>query len=160
MTVTRDEFQFQFSRLIDAFGDKGFSEQRELMIWSILKNLPYVAVIGIVDNFIRCAKYPPLPADFSEAVSKCGVKGEMILGDIQEIAKCQDCDDSGFVRLERLPQHDAWAKWIQGSAPCHCNRGSMLIEAGKRMKPKAHDAGPQFNDYWRRSYRITSEAHK
>lgn len=126
------------------------------MLWNIFKNTPYVTVIAIIDHFIRSSRYAPMPADIAELVARSGASGKSkALGEIRlrSEAKCHDCADSGFIRLSRLPAHEPWAKYLDGSAPCHCHRGRQLIEAGRRLK-EPHDFGPQYSDHWSRSYRI------
>lgn len=153
--ITKEQFDAQLGRLIDTFGDRAFSEQRAYMIWKTVSHLTRDDFQDIVDNFIRCAKQAPLPAEFSEAVSKKGGRGGvLVLGELRpkETALCHDCADSGFVRLWRKDGADDWAKWVIGSAPCHCQRGAELIEVAKRKRKV--DLGPQFSDYWRRSYSV------
>ncbi len=155
MKITRDQFQLQIDRLTDTFGGNKFPDQRSAMIWDDVSDLPYETVIAIVDTFIRNSKFAPLPGDFSEAVKACGIQiKRYALGETQprEIARCHDCMDSGFIRLTRNETFEPWAKWESGSAPCHCHRGKMLIEAGKRKPKDPIDLGAQFNDSWLRSY--------
>lgn len=157
--ITREQFLLQVQRLCSTFGDRNFPEQRSAMIWDSVKDLDYEPVIGIVDGFIRGSKSTPLPIEFSEAAKEIrkgmGAK-QYALGEVQpqNIAKCWDCGDSGFIRLRRNQEHDEWAKWHIGSAPCHCYRGRDLIAAAKRMKKGPTDLGPQFSDNWKKSYTV------
>lgn len=148
--ITRDQFQLQVDRLCDCFGDRHFPDQRVRMIWDSAEGNEYQTVIAIVDGFIRSSKHAPLPADFSEAINEAtkGSKRKYALGELQprEIAKCQDCLDSGFIRLN--------SENVIGSAPCHCHRGKMLIEAGKRKNKNPINLGPQFNETWLKGYTI------
>lgn len=157
MIVSRAQFDLQVDRLSDTFGDRYFPEQRTLMMWDAAKGKDYDAIIGVVDNFIRCAKQAPLPAEFSVAVSEAtkGSQKKYALGDLQpkEIASCRDCADSGFIRLLRNKEYDEWAKWQCGSAPCHCYRGKALGIAAKKAKSSC-DLGPQFGEHWRKSYSV------
>jgi hypothetical protein len=156
MSITRDQFRLQIDRLVDAFGDRAFSEQREHMIWEIVKPFDYPPIISVVDDFIRGSRHAPLPADFVTSTRSLGRGSRAYaLGEIQPIdmAKCWDCGDSGFIRLRRKPTFDKWAKWDIGSAPCHCTRGWQLIETGLRRKVPL-DFGSQFSDYWRNSYEV------
>jgi len=153
--IAREQFDAQLNRLIDTFGDRAFSEQRSFMIWKIVAHLDREDFQEIVDNFIRCAKHAPLPAEFSEAVGKRGGRGlALVLGEMRPLveANCKDCCDSGFIRLHRSEGAETWAKWAVGSAPCHCVRGAELIEAAKRKRKV--DLGPQFADHWLKSYSI------
>lgn len=150
--ITKDQFRLQMERLIDTFGDR-FPAQRELMIWESVDDLEYSQVIRIVDSFIRKSKTAPLPADFGEAVAlerKSTGSKTYALGELQprETCRCLDCADSGFIRLERIAGHQAWAKFETGSAPCHCDRGALISRNQK------YNLGPQFNDAWRSSYKI------
>lgn len=157
--TTREQFLIQMDRLKDTFGERHFPNQRTAMIWDMISELEYQILISIVDSFIKRSKYAPLPIDFSEALKEYEPKQKRYsLGELQpkEIAKCWDCADSGFIRLERLEKFDKWARWHSGSAPCHCHRGKQLIDAGKRMK-RPIDFGPQFNNSWLSSYKIINE---
>jgi len=160
MTINHAQFRLQVDRLVDTFGERAFSDQRETMIWEMVQGLDYDFVIAIVDSFIRGAKQAPLPADFSEAIAKAEKHGAKLyrLGENRpkEIARCRSCADSGFARVVRKDGADAWAKWSHGSAPCHCARGRELIEAGRRMRPSPFDLGGQYGDHWTKSYRIIS----
>lgn len=156
MSITRDQFRLQIDRMVDVWGEKAFSEQREHIIWEAIKPYEYGQVIAVVDDFIRNSRQSPLPSDFITAARNMGRgKKDYALGEIkpQELAICMDCGDSGFIRLSRKPQYDSWAKWDIGSAPCHCPRGWQLIEAGLRRKQPI-ELGPQFNDFWRSSYDV------
>lgn len=156
MSVTRDQFSVQLDRLIATFGDKAFSDQRVHLIWEALDGLDYANVITITSGFIRESRYAPLPADFAKAAREFRRNRRLYaLGEIQPAASCvcMDCGDSGFVRVARKDSHEAWAVWRIGSAPCHCDRGRQLIEAGRRMRSPT-DFGPQFEDRWLKSYEI------
>ncbi len=157
MTVRREQFQLQIDRLSDTFGDKHFPEQRVLMIWEVVEGLDYGSVIALTDGFIRASKFAPLPSDFSEAAKDFKRSSRRYaLGEIQpqEIARCLDCGDSGFVRLTRKDGAAAWAKWATGSAPCHCGRGrELLFKAANRAKGPL-DLGPQFSQAWESSYAV------
>jgi hypothetical protein len=151
--IDRYQFKLQMDRLIDVFGEKHFSEQRELMLWECCRGVRYPLVIAVVDNFIRKSKSAPLPIEFAEAIAaaeKTAGDKRYFLGEIQPkaIAKCFDCGDSGFIELKRKPEHEEWAKWGSGSAPCHCARGKLVSEN------KKHELGPQFSDRWRSSYTV------
>ncbi len=155
--ITKDQFYLQMDRLKDCFGDHKFPDQREAMLWEMVHGHDYAVMIYVVDMFIRNAKSAPLPAEFAEAIGKVSTGSKKYaLGEIQprEIAKCHDCADSGFIRLERNETFEKWAKWITGSAPCHCDRGRLLIAAGTRTKPTPTDFGPQFAEHWLKSYSI------
>lgn len=160
--ITREQFRLQIDRLTDTFGEKNFPDQRSAMIFDYVCGLEYETVIAIVDSFIRSSKYAPLPADFSEAVKEA-TKGvgarEHALGEIQpkEIARCWDCADSGFIRLQRIDSYEAWAKFETGSAPCHCSRGKELILKAKQKAKNPTELGPQFNDDWKKIYKIMPE---
>lgn len=160
MKITKEQFQLQIDRLCDAFGDNRFPDQRVRMMWDSAEENDYGVVIGVVDSFIRGSKYAPLPSDFSLAIFEAtiGTKKKFCLGEVQpeEIAKCKDCGDSGFIRLIRNQAFEEWAKWETGSAPCHCYRGKMAIDAAKRKPKNSTDLGPQFADFWRSSYSIIS----
>lgn len=156
--ITRAQFQIQIDRLVDTFDDRYFSDQRVHMMWQAADGHEYHTVIGVVDSFIRSSKQAPLPADFSAAfaeISRNSGHRKYSLGEIQpeEICKCFDCGDSGFVRVIRKPQFEEWAKWNAGSAPCHCDRGEKLIEAAKRQKSPT-DLGGQFSEHWMQSYSV------
>lgn len=153
MNITRDQFRLQLDRLIDVWGEKPFSSQREAMIWEIVENHEYPVVISVVDRFIRELNRAPLPKDFSEVLQSLSPKKKLALGDHwpKEIAHCKDCLDSGFVRLVRNEIYDSWAIWEKGSAPCYCSRGAQAVAAAKR---KTHDLGRQFNETWKSSYSI------
>jgi hypothetical protein len=154
--IRREQLSIQIDRLVDVYGDKSFSEQREHLIWQAVEGLEYAQVIKMVDVFISEMRMAPLPNDFSLAAKLyTRNKNHFALGEEQphETAKCNDCLDSGFVNLSRQEPHEEWAKWANGSAPCHCARGEQLIAAGKRQKSPTH-FGPQFSDAWRNSYSI------
>lgn len=156
MIINREQFRLQMNRMIDTFGDRYFPEQRELMIWECVEGLPYYTVIRLVDKFIRGAKHAPLPQDFSEAVAsemRAGGVRRLTLGDIhpREMSQCWDCADSGFIRLLRNSEHEDWATWPAGSAPCHCSRGRDLIA---KAKFKNYELGAQFCEHWKQSYTI------
>jgi hypothetical protein len=161
MNITRDQFYLQIERLSDTFGEKYFPEQRTLMIWETVSDLEYNTVIAVVDAFIRNSKHAPLPSDFIEAVRDAtkNTKRKYSLGEIQprEIAQCFDCGDSGFIRLKRNETFETWAVWETGSAPCHCYRGKMLIDAGQRKPKNPIDLGPQFGEHWKNSYTVLAE---
>lgn len=160
MSITREQFRLQMDRLCDCFGDKYFPDQREMMMWDSAENHEYPTVIAVVDSFIRTSKTAPLPVDFSNALSESGGKKfKYALGELRpiEICQCMDCADSGFIRLKRKEQFAEWAKWQTGSAPCHCHRGRMAIEAAARKPKHPLDLGPQFGDRWRNSYSVVSE---
>lgn len=155
MNISKDQFYLQTERLVNAFGERSFPEQRTLMIWESVSGLEYGTVIKIVDRFIRESKTAPLPVNFFEAVkaeSGAGPK-RYALGEIKpkELAQCLDCGDSGFIRLERKDEFEEWAKWQIGSAPCACYRGRELVESGRK-----HNFGPRFNEEWKKSYKIIS----
>lgn len=155
--ITREQFQLQVDRLCDTFGDKHFPDQRTHMIWDDVRAYEYPTIIAVVDSFIRNSKFAPLPGDFSEALKGAGAqKQRYSLGEVQprEIAQCRDCADSGFIRLKRIDTHEDWARWHAGSAPCHCHRGRMVIEAGQRKPKHPIDFGPQFSESWLKSYSI------
>lgn len=155
--ITREQFQLQIDRLVNCFGAQKFPDQRAAMIWDDVSGLPYATVIAIVDTFIRNAKHAPTPGDFLEAVKASGAQAKRYaLGEIQpeEIARCLNCGDSGFIRLIRNEIYEEWAKWSSGSAPCHCYRGKQAIEAAKRKPKNPIDLGPQFNERWLKSYSI------
>lgn len=151
IAIDQYQFKLQMDRLIDAFGDKPFSEQRELMIWESCKGSSYNLVIAVVDDFIRKSKAAPLPIEFAEAIAEAEKASGLVrhhLGEVRpkEFAKCFICGDSGFVRLKRNKEFEAWAKWQIGSAPCHCTQGLKVT------KNKKHDFGPQFAEHWLKSY--------
>lgn len=151
--ITREQFQLQVHRLCDTFGDRAFPEQRQIMIWDIVKAHAYEHVIHAIEGFIRSAKSAPLPKDFAEVMANYASK-KRALGDCvpYDEATCKHCLDSGFIRVIRNETYEPWAKWQQGSSPCFCARGKELIEAGKRVKPQPIDFGPQFNENWFTSY--------
>lgn len=153
--ITRDQLKIQIDRLCDTYGDKPFSAQREELIWEAIQGLEYAQVIKMVDEFIGRSRNAPLPNDFSEAAKQYTRKSLYALGEDRphDQAKCQDCLDSGLIELERQPKYESWAKWAQGHAPCHCERGAEIIPAGKRRKNPV-DFGPQFNVSWLESYRV------
>lgn len=154
MIVSRDQLSLQLDRLIDTFGDKAFSDQRVALIWEVVEGLEYSQVIAVVDEFLKRSRYAPLPGEFSDALKDARrSRRQFALGDLQpiEIAKCWDCADSGFIRVVRKRDYESWAKWDSGSAPCHCHRGRMAIEAARKLKSPI-DLGPQFSDRWRTSY--------
>lgn len=155
-TITREQFALQIDRLIDVWGDKAFSEQREYLIWEAVDGLQYAQVIALVDGFIRSSRNAPLPQDFIAAASEFESKKlRYMLGEEKPIdeAACKDCLDSGFIRLTRRTEYAKWAVYSSGSAPCHCFRGKDLIAAGKRRK-RPIDFGAQFNETWLASYDI------
>jgi hypothetical protein len=156
--ITRPQFAIQMERLTDTFGDKFFSEQRAHMMWQSVEGLEYPTVIAIVDSFIRSSKTAPLPVDFALAASEAtkGRTRKFALGELQpqEVASCWDCADSGFIRVKRNETFEEWAKYDFGSAPCHCTRGALLIEAGKRLPRNPIDFGGQFDETWKKSYTV------
>lgn len=157
MSITREQFLLQIDRLCDTFTDKAFPDQRTHMMWESAQGHLYPTVIAVVDAFIRNSKAAPLPGDFSEALAATkSEKRKFALGEIQpqEICQCLDCGDSGFIRLARKERFEEWAKWNIGSAPCHCHRGRMAIEAAKRKPKNPIDLGPQFSSAWRNSYSV------
>lgn len=154
--ITRDQFALQIDRLIDTFGEKAFSAQREHLIWESVDGLEYANVIAIVDEFIRNSRHAPLPGEFSKAASDYRKHNKRYaLGEVKpmELANCKDCLDSGFVLVTRKSEFQRWAKWQSGSAACHCERGRELIQAGLRRKSPI-DLGSQFSDHWSTSYDI------
>lgn len=158
--ITREQFQLQIDRLTDTFGDKAFPDQRVSMIWESAQEHLYPTVIAVVDQFIRNSKSAPLPGDFAEALSASkSEKRKYALGELRpkEICQCMDCADSGLIRLTRKESFEEWAKWSSGSAPCHCFRGRMAIEAAARKPKHPLDLGTQFSDHWRNSYSVIRE---
>lgn len=152
--INKDQLRIQIDRLVDTYGDKPYSEQREHLIWLAVEGLEYGQVIKMVDSFISEMRMAPLPNDFSlQAKLYTKNKNRFALGEAQENPICFDCRDSGFVELVRKTEYEPWATWQSGSAPCHCVRGEQLIAAGKRQKHPTH-FGPQFSDAWRTSYSI------
>jgi hypothetical protein len=159
MAITKYQLKLQIDRLIDVFGEKSFSDQRELMIWEAVEGLAYPQVIGIVDHFIRSSKNAPLPQDFVEAAKGFERQGrKRPLGELQDDAKCADCDDSGFVMIERLEKFESWAHAVSGSAACHCTRGSDAVRAARANRSSVTIG--QWNDAWKSSYRIFRSKRK
>lgn len=155
MTIQREQLDIQLDRLSEAFGEKNFGEQRSRMVWIAVEGMEYQDVISICDKFIREFKHAPLPKDFLEAAREYNRNATTwALGEIRprEIAKCFDCGDSGFVRVQRRATYDKWAVYSMGSMPCHCDRGRELIEKGKRRAKGAIDLGAQYGDYHAKSY--------
>lgn len=158
--ITKEQFRLQIERLADTFGDKAFPDQRVHMMWESAQEHLYPTVISIVDQFIRNSKSAPLPGDFAEALSASrSQKRKYALSEMRpkEICQCFDCADSGFIRLVRNEQFEEWAEWASGSAPCHCHRGRMAIEAAARKPKGPIDLGPQFSDHWLSSYTVVPE---
>lgn len=158
MSITREQFQLQIDRLEDTFGERFFPDQRTHMMWESAIGYNYNTVIAVVDSFIRSSKAAPMPSDFSSAMNEATreTRRKFALGELQpkEQAQCFDCADSGFVRLKRNEQFEKWANWQSGSAPCHCHRGRMAIDAAKRKPKNPIDLGSQFSDRWLNSYSI------
>lgn len=158
MQITPDQMNAQIERLIDCFGDKTFSGQRRVMIWEIVQGHEYDVIISVVDKFIRASKFSPLPQDFSDSLSDCK-KNQFALGDIRpkEFAECWGCGDSGFLRIERLPNFEPWAKADSGSCACDCSRGRELLHKLKHRPKFPIDLGSQFGPAWETSYRKSPE---
>ncbi len=155
MSITRDQMSLQIDRLVDVFGEKAFSEQRQHMIWEVLDGLDYKLVIGIVDMFIRANKYAPLPVDFSKAcegMDRGGMKRQ--LGEYAEHPACGDCHDSGFVSVERKDEHEEWARCAGGSAACHCERGRQVLFTLRNSPKHPVDLKCQWGPQWEASYAI------
>lgn len=155
MIINRDQLKLQIDRLVDVFGDKNFSEQRELMIWEAVDGLDYFQVVSMVDNFIRSSDRAPKPSEFSECARGLNrEKTKYSLGEERPDGyRCADCRDSGQVHVSRIEGHESWAKAPSGYAPCHCDRGRQAIIAAKRTLYPT-DLGAQYGPHWESSYRI------
>lgn len=143
--INRDQLRIQIDRLIDTYGDKAFSSQREELIWEAIQGLEYAQVIKMIDEFISRMRNAPLPSDFSESAKQYSRKVGYALGENKpiEIANCKACLDSGLKGVK--VQRDTYEKggFVSGYGPCHCDRGAELIAAGKRRKNPI-DFGGQF----------------
>lgn len=156
MPIQREQLSLQIDRMVDVWGEKAFSDQRELSIWETVEGLEYSQVISIVDGFIRTSRYAPLPQDFKEASREfTRATKRYALGENwpHDLALCKDCLDSGFCYVTRNENYEPWATAPGGNAPCHCNQGKRLIEAARR---KNTDLGGQFGPHWENSYRLSS----
>jgi hypothetical protein len=149
------DFDSQFVRLRQAYGERYFTIQHSEIIWRYVGELSLGEFSDVVENFIAESHKAPTPSQFSEAVKIYRKsKKPYALGELQPNPFCRDCGDSGFIRLKRIVGFEPWAKFETGSAPCHCNRGKMAIEAALKIKGSPIDLGTQFNDCWATSYKI------
>lgn len=154
--MTIECFNVQMARLRETFGARAYPSTREELIAKALKHLDDAAITTLITGFIASAKHAPTVEDIAKGAREFNSqKHTYALGEHRprEIAKCFDCADSGFVRVKRLANHATWAKWHEGSAPCHCYRGKLAIEAAKRLRSPV-DLGAQYNHLWRSSYEI------
>lgn len=91
--LTKEVFDMQISRLVDVFGEKAFSDERQRIIWhycSALKNETFVKLINMIIANNRSA---PVPSDFLEAI-----RLEMKSGEVFKIKKmCQTCEGDGYI---------------------------------------------------------------
>lgn len=111
--------------------------------------------VETVNAFIgdRPVSQPPLLQDFIKATGASQRSSESRryqLGEIRpkNLCECRDCGDSGFIRLSRKPQFEAWARYESGSAPCHCSNGRLVSQNTK------YNLGPQFSRAWESSYQV------
>lgn len=64
------EFTFQIDRLIKTFGKAPYPEERSLMIFSEISDLPIQWMIRTVDHFIGCSRSAPLLPEFKSEADK------------------------------------------------------------------------------------------
>lgn len=66
--MTLEFYKTQMNRMIETFGEKSFSAERQKYIWERSRQMPEYAFQKICEHFISSFRAPPLPRDFVDSI--------------------------------------------------------------------------------------------
>lgn len=120
--MSAQEFDQQMRRLIDTYGPQHYRQERLTLLWREVKDFDYRWLERVVDEMLGSSRQAPLPADFSEHVSRererrWRLQKEQAQVEWNGTPGCRFCKDTG---IRMCIKHGAPGVW---AFRCDCERG-------------------------------------